>query len=163
MDKPHIVSLMADDLGYGDVKRLNPDSKIPTPNLDRLAAQGMTFTDAHAPSAVCTPTRYGVLTGRYCWRSPLKSRVLWPWDRPLIDEGRLTVPAFLKSHGYHAAAVGKPKTADVKGVGKRMLTHPGAFAPIARATRIGTHDRNTGDARVEVAVIHGSHFDIKAE
>ena len=72
MTTPNIIWIMADDMGYGDVACQNPDSKIPTPNLDKLALEGMRFTDAHAPSAVCTPTRYGVLTGRYCWRSRLK-------------------------------------------------------------------------------------------
>ena len=71
---PNIVFIMADDMGYGDVGCYNPDSKIPTPNMDKLAQEGIRFTDAHSPSAVCTPTRYGVLTGRYCWRSRLKTR-----------------------------------------------------------------------------------------
>ena len=74
--KPNIVFVLADDLGYGDVQALNARSKVPTPHLNRLARQGMTFTDAHSPSAVCTPTRYGALTGRYCWRSRLKRGVL---------------------------------------------------------------------------------------
>ena len=68
-EKPNIVVILADDMGYGDVQALNPDSKIPTPHLDSLAKEGVTFTDAHSPSAVCTPTRYRLLTGRYCWRS----------------------------------------------------------------------------------------------
>lgn len=76
-DHPNIIFILADDLGYGDPHCYNPDSKIPTPNLDRLAAQGMRFTDAHSGSAVCTPTRYGVLTGRYAWRTRLKRGVLW--------------------------------------------------------------------------------------
>ena len=91
-EKPsNIVYILADDLGYGDLSCLNPESKIHTPNLDRLAEQGMVFTDAHSGSAVCTPTRYGVLTGRYSWRSLLKQSVLWPWDKPLIEEDRLTL------------------------------------------------------------------------
>ena len=69
--KPNIIFILADDMGYGDVQALNPKSKIPTPHLNRLAKEGMTFTDAHSPSAVCTPTRYAILTGRYCWRSRL--------------------------------------------------------------------------------------------
>lgn len=105
--KPNIVYILADDLGYGDVGVYNPQSKIPTPNLDRLAAEGMRFTDAHAPDAVCTPTRYGVLTGRYSFRSRMKSGVLAPWDAPLIEEGRLTVPALLRRHGYATACIGK--------------------------------------------------------
>jgi arylsulfatase A-like enzyme len=66
---PNIVFIMADDMGYGDVSCYNAESKIATPNMDRLATEGVRFTDAHSPSAVCTPTRYGVLTGRYCWRA----------------------------------------------------------------------------------------------
>ena len=104
---PNIIYILADDMGFGDVSCLNPDSKISTPNLDRLAQEGITFTDAHSGSAVCTPTRYGILTGRYCWRSPLKSSVLWPWDGPLIEADRLTVGGFLKQHGYTTACIGK--------------------------------------------------------
>ncbi len=105
--KPNIVIILADDLGYGDVQALNPESKIPTPNIDRLAKEGMAFTDAHTPSAVCTPTRYGLLTGRYCWRSPLKTGVLGGYSRMLIEKGRQTLPAVLKKTGYHTACVGK--------------------------------------------------------
>ena len=107
--KPNIVYILADDLGYGDVQVLNPArGKIKTPHLDRLAAQGMTFTDAHSGSSVCTPTRYGLLTGRYAWRSRLQKGVLdGTDDPPLIAAGRLTVPALLKQHGYTTAAIGK--------------------------------------------------------
>ena len=87
-ETPNIVFILADDMGYGDVRTLNPRSTIPTPNLDRLAGEGMTFTDAHTPSAVCTPTRYGLLTGRYCWRTRLKSGVLNGYGQPLIEPGR---------------------------------------------------------------------------
>lgn len=106
-DSPNIVYILADDLGYGDVGCFNDDSRIPTPNLDRLAARGRTFTDAHAPSAVCTPTRYSVLTGRYCWRTRLDRGVLWAWDPPLIEADRLTVPEFLANNGYDTACIGK--------------------------------------------------------
>jgi len=104
---PNIVYILADDMGYGDMGCNNPDAKIPTPNLDRLAAQGMRFTDAHAPSSVCTPSRYAILTGRYCWRTELKSGVLWPWDRPLITPDRLTVAGLLRQNGYRTACIGK--------------------------------------------------------
>ena len=104
---PNIVFILADDMGYGDAGALNPESKIPTPNLDRLAAEGMTFTDAHTPSAVCTPTRYGLLTGRYCWRSRLKRGVLNGYSPPLIDPDRPTVASFLREYGYHTGIVGK--------------------------------------------------------
>jgi len=105
--KPNIVFILADDLGYGDVRCLNPEGKIPTPHMDRLAAGGMAFTDAHSSSSVCTPTRYGVLTGRYNWRSRLKSGVLGGASPTLIETGRLTVPEFLKQHGYKTACIGK--------------------------------------------------------
>lgn len=105
--KPNIVFILADDLGYGDVRCLNPHGKIPTPRLDQLAASGMTFTDAHSSSAVCTPTRYGLLTGRYNWRSRLKNGVQGGMSPPLIEPGRLTVSAFLQQHGYHTACIGK--------------------------------------------------------
>jgi len=104
---PNIVFILADDLGYGDVHCYNPQSKIPTPNLDRLAAEGIRFTDSHAPDAVCTPTRYGLLTGRYAFRSRLKAGVLAPWGEPLIEAGRLTLPALLRERGYATACIGK--------------------------------------------------------
>lgn len=104
---PNIILLLADDMGYGDLQCLNPDSPIPTPNMDQLAAEGMTFTDAHTASSVCTPTRYSILTGRYAWRSRLKKGVLWPYDRPLISVERLTLPKMLQQQGYHTACIGK--------------------------------------------------------
>ena len=116
--KPNIVFIMADDMGYGDVRALNPDSRIPTPHLDRLAREGMTFTDAHTGSAVCTPTRYGVMTGRYSWRGALKSGVLNGYGvtfasgqerrfSGLIEAGRMTVASMLRDAGYHTGIVGK--------------------------------------------------------
>lgn len=105
--RPNIVYIIADDMGYGDVSCLNPDGKISTPNIDRLASEGMTFTDAHSGSAVCSPTRYGILTGRYCWRSRLESGVLWGYSRALIPKTRMTVASLLKKHGYATACVGK--------------------------------------------------------
>jgi len=107
--KPNIVYILTDDLGYGDVQCLNPErGKIKTPQLDKLASQSMAFTDAHGGSSVCTPTRYGLLTGRYAWRTRLQSGVLdGTNDPPLISAGRLTVPALLKQHGYATAALGK--------------------------------------------------------
>ncbi len=106
-NRPNIVVIFADDLGYGDPGCYNTQSKIPTPHMDRLAAEGIRFTDAHSPSAVCTPTRYGLLTGRYCWRSSLKSGVLWGYSNPLIETDRLTLPSMLKRHGYRTGCVGK--------------------------------------------------------
>jgi arylsulfatase A len=104
---PNVVIVMADDMGYGDVHALNARSAIPTPNLDRLAAEGMAFTDAHTPSSVCTPTRYGLLTGRYAWRGQLKRGVLVGYDEPLIEPRRATLGSFLQGHGYRTAVVGK--------------------------------------------------------
>ena len=105
---PNIVFILAEDLGYGDVRCLNPErGKIPTPNLDRLASQGMAFTEAHSSSAVCTPTRYGILTGRYNWRSRLQKGVLHGYSEALIAADRLTVPKLLKQHGYTTACIGK--------------------------------------------------------
>ena len=105
--RPNIIFIMADDMGYGDVGCYNPDCKIPTPNMDRLARQGVLFTDAHSPSAVCTPTRYGLLTGRYSWRSRLKRGVFGGYNRPLIESDRMTVASLLKQHGYRTACIGK--------------------------------------------------------
>lgn len=106
-DKPNIIYILCDDLGIGDISIHNPEGKIPTPNIDRLGAEGMVFTDAHTNSSVCTPTRYGILTGRYAWRSRLKKGVLYGYSEHLIEEGRITVPSFLKQHGYHTAGIGK--------------------------------------------------------
>ncbi|MCY3964579.1 MAG: arylsulfatase [Acidobacteria bacterium] len=104
---PNILLILADDLGYGDLGAYNPDSRIPTLNLDRLASEGMRLTDAHSPSAVCTPTRYALLTGRYAWRSRLKSSVLGGRSTALIEPGRQTLPAFLQTNGYATAGIGK--------------------------------------------------------
>jgi len=104
---PNIVVILCDDLGYGDVRCFNPDSKISTPHMDALAAAGMRFTDMHSGSAVCSPTRYGLLTGRYAWRSPLQSGVLGGLSPHLIEDGRLTLPEFLRRHGYRTACIGK--------------------------------------------------------
>ncbi len=106
-DKPNIVVILCDDLGYGDVKSNNPAGKIPTPHIDRIAREGVRFTDAHTPSSVCSPTRYGLLTGRYNWRSRLQSGVLGGLSPRLIEQGRETLASLLKSRGYHTAAIGK--------------------------------------------------------
>ena len=105
---PNIVVILADDMGYGDVQAINRNSKIPTPHLNRLADQGVSFTDAHTPSAVCTPTRYGILTGRYCWRTSLKYWVLFGVQcDPLIEKSRPTLASFLRNSGYRTGMVGK--------------------------------------------------------
>jgi arylsulfatase A len=104
---PHVVLILADDLGIGDLGCYNPRSKIPTPHLDRLATEGIRFTDAHSPSAVCTPTRYALLTGRYAWRGRLKSGVLYGYSRALIEPGRTTVASLLQEAGYRTVGIGK--------------------------------------------------------
>src|SRR5262249_60772865 len=118
---------------------------IPTPNLDRFAAEGMRFTDAHAPTSVCTPTRYAILTGRYCWRSRLKSGVLAPWGATLIEPGRLTVASPLRKHGYRTACVvkwhlgwdwptkdGKPPASGPDKLSNVDFTKPSANGPPTR-------------------------------
>lgn len=104
---PNIIYVLADDLGYGDVSAFNENSKINTPNIDRLASEGIKFTDAHTSSAVCSPTRYGILTGRYSWRSRLKSGVLAGNSKALIPATRTTVASMLKQRNYHTAFIGK--------------------------------------------------------
>ncbi len=105
--KPNVVYVLADDLGWGDLSCFNEYSKIETPHLDRIASEGIRFTDAHSGSAVCTPTRYGIVTGRYSWRSRLKRGVLGGSSTHLIDTERFTVADLMKSEGYHTAMIGK--------------------------------------------------------
>ena len=106
--KPNIVIVLCDDLGYGDVQSLNPErGKIATPFIDQLARQGMVFTDAHSGSSVCTPTRYGLLTGRYSWRSRLQAYVVSGFDDCLIAPDRPTIASFLKEQGYLTTIIGK--------------------------------------------------------
>ena len=107
MIKPNVVYFLVDDMGYGDVSCLNPRGRIATPQFDRLAREGMVCRDAHSSSAVCSPSRYGVLTGRYNWRSTLQKGIVGPYGAPLIDERRLTAGKLLQRHGYHCGAVGK--------------------------------------------------------
>lgn len=104
---PNIIFILADDLGYGDLACLNALGKIKTPCIDQLARDGVLFMDAHSSSAVSTPTRYGVLTGRYNWRSTLKQGVLHSYGQPLIQADRMTMPKMLKSRGYLTACIGK--------------------------------------------------------
>ena len=106
-NNPNIIYVLADDLGYGDINVFNPDGKIKTPNIDMLAVEGMKFTDAHTSSAVCTPTRYGILTGRYNWRSNIKSGVLTGKSKALIPNNRTTVAALLQRENYSTAFIGK--------------------------------------------------------
>lgn len=106
-EKPNLLVILADDLGYGDLTCNDPRSKIATPNLDRIAREGMRFTDGHTSSGVCTPSRYSLLTGRYPWRTHLQKGVLGGFSRPLIAEDRVTLASFLKGQGYHTACIGK--------------------------------------------------------
>lgn len=107
-DRPNIVVLYADDMGYGDVQCYNPKrGGIPTPHIDRLAAEGMRFTDGHSSSGVCSPSRYTILTGRYHWRSRLQSGIVSLWGAPLITPDRMTIGSLAKQHGYRTACVGK--------------------------------------------------------
>lgn len=105
--KPNIVIILADDLGYGDLRSYDRASTVPTPAMDQLAASGIRFTDAHTADAVCTPSRYALLTGRYCWRTRLKSDVLDGFSPPLIEANRPTIASFLRQQGYTTVALGK--------------------------------------------------------
>ena len=108
LQQPNIVFIVCDDLGYGEVQALAPQtSKIKTPSIDQLTRQGMVFTDAHSGSAVCTPTRYGIMTGRYSWRTKLQRGVVQGFAPNLIEEDRPTIANFLKDQGYHTAIIGK--------------------------------------------------------
>lgn len=104
---PNIIVILADDLGFGDISSFNEHAAFKTPNIDRLAEKGIKFTDAHTTSAVCTPTRYSLLTGRYNWRSTLKKYVLSGYSRALIKNERLTLPEILQQKNYHTGFVGK--------------------------------------------------------
>lgn len=138
--QPNVVFVLCDDLGYGDVQCLNPENgKIPTPAVDRLAREGMIFTDAHSGSSVCSPTRYGLMTGRYSWRTRLQKGVVQGFNPCLIAEDRPTVASFLKEQGYHTGIVGKwhldfqytnPETGTVlKRKGKKTLAPIGSKIP----------------------------------
>jgi arylsulfatase A len=104
---PNILLILADDLGYGDVGCYNPEAKAPTPNLDRLAKEGMRFTDAHSPSTVCTPTRYSIMTGRMAFRLNYRGVFTGVGGPGLITADRMTLPALLRSRGYETAMFGK--------------------------------------------------------
>ena len=107
-ERPNMVILLADDLGYGDMQANDAlQGKIPTPHMNRLASEGMRFTDGHSSSACCSPSRYTLLTGRYHWRSRLQSGIVGVWERPLIAENRWTIASLAKQHGYTTAAIGK--------------------------------------------------------
>lgn len=132
--RPNIVVIYTDDQGYGDMSALNPQAKFPTPHLDRLAREGIVFTDGHSADTVCTPSRYALLTGRYAWRTSLKSGVLHADGPCLIAKDRVTVASLLKGQGYHTAIIGKwhlqmkfPGT-----IGQRDWTQPITEGPTER-------------------------------
>lgn len=150
--QPNIVFVLFDDMGYGEPKCYREDTRLKTPNFDRLAAEGMRFTDAHSAAAVCTPTRYGVLTGRYPSRIG-QYGVLTTYSPPIIPQSRLTVASLLKRHGYETACIGKwhlgmdwngkPGTEKTIPVGTRLVTSPNAagfdcFNGFTHARNIGT-------------------------
>jgi len=149
-DRPNVLLILADDLGVGDLRAYAPDSKVPTPNLDKLAAGGTRFTNAYCPVSVCSPTRYALMTGRYPWKSWKKNGVLANWDRPMIEPGRLTLPAMLRKAGYATAGLGKwhlgatYKTTDGKppaGLGQFKSDGTGANIDIAAPVTGGPTDR----------------------
>ena len=134
--KPNFVVILCDDLGIGDVQCFNPKlGKIKTPGIDRLAKQGMSFTDAHSGSSVCTPTRYGMLTGRYSWRSKLQHGVVSGFGPSCIASDRPTIGKFLQAQGYHTAAIGKWHLNQRFFVeGKELQGKPLKFTPPVGAT-----------------------------
>ncbi len=149
--RPNVIVILADDLGIGDVGCYHPASKVPTPNIDRLAAEGVRFTDAHAPAAVCTPSRYGLLTGRYAWRTGLRRGVLSGYAPPLIETERDTLPAMLRRQGYRTACIGKWH------LGMGFTAKPGEAVDFAR---VPYHDR-TFEAKVDYdAPIVGGPCDV---
>ena len=131
-EKPNIILVYVDDMGYGDASCLNPKSKFKTPHLDRLAREGMTFTDGHCSDTVCTPSRYGLLTGRYAWRTTLKRGVMGAEGACLIADGRVTLASLLRGQGYATAMVGKWHLGmDFPGTwGKRDWTQPVKDMPL---------------------------------
>ena len=145
-EKPNIVFILCDDLGYGEIQALNPEGgKVLTPHVDSLAADGMIFSDAHTGSSVCTPTRYGLMTGRYSWRTKLQSGVVLGFAQNLIAEDRPTVASFMKAQGYHTGIVGKwhlnfhyqdPTTKiNLKKPGRSDLAPVGSIIPDGPLTR----------------------------
>ena len=105
--KPNIIVIYTDDQGFGDASCLNPEARFQTPNLDRLAKEGVNFTNGHSSDTVCTPSRYGLLTGRYCWRTEKKTGVLGAEHPCLIRDDRVTLASFLRDNGYNTAMFGK--------------------------------------------------------
>jgi arylsulfatase A len=130
--KPNIIFIYTDDMGYGDAGCLNPDARFATPNIDRIADEGINFSDGHCSDTVCTPSRYGLLTGRYCWRTTKKTGVLAAEGAGLIADGRMTVASLLRDNGYATAMVGKwHLNMDIPGSkGGRSFAQPIADMPL---------------------------------
>jgi len=153
---PNVVIILVDDMGYGDPGCFNPQSKIPTPNIDALARDGMRFTDAHAPGAVCHPSRYGLLTGCYPFRTDVS---VWP-RKPVIDRGQMTIASLLKSRGYRTAMVGKWHLGfDERGYDKPLRGGPvdrgfDSFFGIRASTDIPPYFYIRGDRAVEAPTGH---------
>ena len=103
--RPNIIVIYTDDQGYGDVSALNPEAKFKTPNMDRLAHEGIAFTNGHSADSICTPSRYALLTGRYPWRTRMKRGVMGAEGKCLIPDGRMTIPSLLKSNGYNLSLI----------------------------------------------------------
>ncbi len=151
--KPNVIIVLFDDLGWGQPQSYNPQSELRTPNFDRLVKEGMRFTDAHSASAVCTPTRYGLLTGRYPARIG-QFGVLTTFSKPIIPTGRMTIASMLKEHGYHTGCIGKwhlgmnwidgkPGNENQVTLGARLTDGPNAvgfdyFCGFTHARNIGT-------------------------
>ena len=105
--KPNVIVILGDDMGIDSVSAFNPKLGLKTPAIDRLAREGMSFMDAHSTSGVCSPTRYGLLTGRYNWRSRLKRGIVGAWERPLIADKRITLPELFHDKDYDTCMIGK--------------------------------------------------------
>jgi arylsulfatase A-like enzyme len=162
---PNIVVILCDDLGYGDIHCLNPEhGKIATPCADKLATQGMIFTDAHSGSSVCTPTRYGLMTGRYSWRTSLQSGVVTGYKPCLIDKDRQTVAGYLEEKGYDTAIIGKwhlnfqyldPETRKTLSGKEHKIPPVGSLIPDGPLTRGFGYYHGFHHARDMKAVIEG--------
>jgi len=144
----NIVFVLSDDHRYDFMGFMQgAPSFLETPNMDRMAKDGITFTDAHASTSVCTPSRYGILTGRYAWRGRLQRWVLWPYARPLIEPGRLTLPRLLRDNGYHTACIGKWHLGMDWPFTENCVTDgllPNHRQEIARVSRIVDHGKSIG-------------------
>ena len=149
--QPNIVIILADDLGYGDMQANNPErGKIPTPNMNRLAADGMRFTDGHSSSGCCSPSRYTLLTGRYHWRTTLQSGIVGVWGKPLIAKDRLTIASLAKEHGYATACIGKWHLGREWPITNEQKTHFSGFGGKAGGGgQVSTDDHRSASRDVE--------------